>query len=192
MATHPTRFRTPGAPDRSADWDDALPFSAYLETVEEYPDLWRGVYRHARVGPAALARAEALAPGWKLLALSESWCGDAANTLPVLAALADQASTLELRVLGRDAHPALMDAHLTGGAARSIPVVMLLGPDGREHGWWGPRPAELQAWVLAEGLALDTDARYKKVRTWYARDQGRTTLDEVLTLLEQVAASPAA
>ena len=184
---HPTLFRTAEAPDRSADWNGAVPFSAYLDTVEEYPDLWRGVYRHARTDPAARARAEALAPGWKLLALSESWCGDAANTLPALAALADQAHTLELRVLGRDRHPALMDAHLTG-TSRSIPVVMLLSPDGREHGWWGPRPAELQAWVLAKGLALDKDARYKQVRTWYARDRGRTTLDEVLTLLEQVAA----
>ena len=185
MTLSATSHRTAGVPDRLGDWDAAAPFPAYLESVGEHPELWRGLYRRARIEPSALARAEALAPGWKLLVLSEDWCGDAANTLPVLAALADQASTLDLRVLGRDAHPALMDAHLTG-ASRSIPVVMLVDADGRERGWWGPRPAELQRWVLEEGLAMDKDARYKQVRTWYARDHGRTTVDEVLTLLEAV------
>ena len=183
-----TSFRTPAAPDRSADWDAATPFDAFLDTVGENPELWRGTRKRARIEPEALARAEALPGAWRLLALNEDWCGDAANTLPVLAALADEVDGLALRVLGRDEHPALMDAHLTGGTARSIPVVMLLDGDGRERGWWGPRPSELQEWVMTEGLAMeDKEARYKAVRTWYARDRGRTTVDEVLTLLEDVA-----
>jgi hypothetical protein len=188
----PTAHRTPGTPDRSADWDRAAPFSGYLGTVEETPELWQVTYRRARVEADALARAEALPGSWKLLALSEDWCGDAANTLPVLAKLADEAASLDLRVLGRDDNPDLMDAHLTGGASRSIPVVMVLDADGREHGWWGPRPAELQTWRLTDEVKqMDSDERYKRVRIWYARDRGRTTLDEVLSLLESVAAVPA-
>ena len=182
-----TSYRTPDAPDRSADWQRARSFADYLETVGENPGLWAGTYQRAKVEPEALARAGAVAGTWKLLALSEDWCGDAANTLPVLAALADSAPSLGLRVLGRDDNPALMDMHLTGGTARSIPVVLLLDAEGREHGWWGPRPAELQAWVKDGGHAMDKDERYKRVRTWYARDRGRTTLGEVLSLLERVA-----
>jgi hypothetical protein len=45
----------------------------------------------------------------------------------------------------------------------------------------------LQRWVLGPGHQLDKDARYKEVRAWYARDHGRTTLEEVVSLLERAA-----
>jgi hypothetical protein len=79
-----------------------------------------------------------------------------------------------------------MDTHLTNGS-RSIPVVMVLDEHYEERGWWGPRPRELQEWVLSEGLRLPVDERYRRVRSWYARDQGRTTLEEMVTLLESAA-----
>jgi hypothetical protein len=41
--------------------------------------------------------------------------------------------------------------------------------------------------VLGPGQQLDKEARYREVRTWYARDHGRTTLDEVVALLERSA-----
>jgi hypothetical protein len=52
--------------------------------------------------------------------LSEDWCGDAVNSVPYLARLAELAPNLDLRVLARDENPDLMDAHLTRGS-RSIP-----------------------------------------------------------------------
>ena len=79
-----------------------------------------------------------------------------------------------------------MDAHLTG-TSRSIPVVILLDADYRECGWWGPRPRELQAWVLGDGQTLPASERYREVRRWYARDQGRAILDEVVGFLEACA-----
>ena len=57
----------------------------------------------------------------------------------------------------------------------------------REIGWWGPRPSELQAWVLGDGLAMPSPERYKVVRRWYAKDRGRTTLDELLGVLRRAA-----
>ena len=62
---------------------------------------------------------------------------------------------------------------------------MVLDDDFRERGWWGPRPRELQDWVLTEGLALPSAERYREIRRWYARDGGRTTLEEVVALLEE-------
>ena len=147
-------------------------------------DLWVAMARRARATPEAVVRADAL-PGRRfLLVLNEDWCGDAVNTVPWIAALADASATLELRIVGRDANPDLMDAHLTG-ASRSIPVVIAYDAEFRELGWWGPRPAELQAWVLGpEGQALEKPERYREVRRWYARDRGRTTLLELIRLLE--------
>ena len=49
-----------------------------------------------------------------------------------------------------------MDQYLTNGS-RSIPIVIVLDDDFRELGHWGPRPAELQAWVMANRGTITED-----------------------------------
>ena len=66
--------------------------------------------------------------GIRLLAIVEDWCGDASNTVPVLAKLGDEASCLEMRVIERDENPEVMDRYLTNGA-RSIPIVIVLNEE---------------------------------------------------------------
>ena len=117
----------------------------------------------------------------KLLVIAEDWCGDASNTIPILARLVEEVPGLELRVLRRDEHPEVMDRYLTDGA-RSIPIVIALDSEYREVGHWGPRPAELQAWVMANREMLPKADIYPLVRKWYARDRGESTLREVLAL----------
>lgn len=173
---------------KQSGFEQAVPFDQFLASAVANADLWRMAARRAAVAPETAARAAALPGQWKLLVLADDWCGDAVNSLPYVARLAEQTPGWELRVLGRDERPELMDAHLTNGS-RSIPVVMLLDEKFNECGWWGPRPAELQEWVLGPGMALQKDERYREVRRWYARDHGRTTLDELLTLMESVAAT---
>lgn len=161
-------------------------FDEYLTRVERNRDLWHDVYDRARLPEEVVDEARAVPGGWRLLALSEDWCGDAVNTLPVVARLAAEAGW-DLRVLSRDANPDLMDAHLTNGRSRSIPVVVVYDEDFNEVGWWGPRPGEIQQWVLGEGLALPSPERYKVVRRWYAKDRGRTTLRELLEVVARAA-----
>ena len=108
------------------------------------------------------------------------------NTLPLVARLAELTPNVDLRVVGRDDNPDLMDAHLTNGT-RSIPVVMVLDEDYEEAGWWGPRPSALQQWVTGEGMRLEKDQRYRHVRMWYARDRGRTTANEVIDIVARAA-----
>ncbi len=163
------------------------PFADFLAGVEKNEGLWRGVYERADVPGAFVERVAALPGRWHLLALSADWCGDASNTVPVLARLAERAPNLDLRLLDRDDHLDLMDQHLTDGRSRSIPAVLLLDEGFAEQGWWGPRPAALQAWVMGEGMAMEPADRYKRVRRWYAQDRGVTTLDEVVRGLEQAA-----
>ncbi|MGI9629266.1 MAG: thioredoxin family protein [Longimicrobiales bacterium] len=164
-------------------FESGLTFPAYLETVEKNADLWKGVYERATV-PEELETAAREIPGsWHLLVLSEDWCGDAANILPVLARLTEAVPNLDLRVLSRDGNLDLMDAHLTNGKSRSIPVVMVLDEAFEERAWWGPRPSELQEWVMTEGLKLEPGPRYKHTRSVYARDKGRTILEEVIAAI---------
>jgi hypothetical protein len=93
-------------------------------------------------------------------------------------------SNMDLRILARDENLDIMDTHLTG-KSRSIPVVILLNPKYEECGWWGPRPRELQKWVLEKGLLMPKDDRYHEVRSFYARDRGLSTMREIVTMLEE-------
>lgn len=160
----------------------ALSIEDYVESTRKNTDFWRGVLRTARLSDDMAVRAGALTGTYHLLALSEDWCGDAVNTLPVVARLAEAMPDCELRILGRDANPDLMNAHLTNGT-RSIPVVIAYDGTFEEIGWWGPRPTPLQARFIEELRKLPKDERNLAVRTWYARDRGRTTAVEVLDLL---------
>ena len=76
-------------------------------------------------------------PELRILVLSEDWCGDAVNTLPLVARMAEAAPNIELRVIGRDDNPDLMDSHMTG-ASRSIPVVIVYDGDFNELAWTPP------------------------------------------------------
>ncbi len=166
-------------------WDQALSFERFVAESTQHCGLWEGVYRLARI-PAWALDAVAATPGHRLLVLVEDWCGDASNTVPILARLAAEAPGLELRVLRRDEHPEVMDRYLTNGT-RSIPIVVALDPMMRELGSWGPRPTELQSFVMAGKATIPKGELYPQVRKWYARDHGETTLREVLGLLRPAA-----
>lgn len=167
-------------------WEQATPLHTYVAQTVENHELWVMTHKRAALTSDATARAAALRGEWKLLVLLADWCGDAVNSVPVIQRIADANPAITLRVLERDEHLALMDAHLTNGA-RAIPKVIVYDNEFTERGSWGSRPAPLQQWVQAEGLQLEKDARYKQVRTWYARDRGVTIANEMLTLLEQAA-----
>ena len=167
--------------DRYLAADD---FAGYVEAAQKNVEFWRAGFRTASVTDDLLERASRLGSPWHLLILSEDWCGDAMSTIPVLAKFADAVSRIDLRILARDGNPDLIDSHLSSGT-RSIPVVIALDGEFTERGWWGPRPSELHRWVRAEGLLLPKEERLRKTRMWYARDRGRTTIEEVLDMLER-------
>jgi hypothetical protein len=107
---------TPPAPGSLNDrFDAAWRFAEFLAEAQANAILWRDTYRLARVDERAVARAGAIPGHWRLLVLVEDWCGDAVNTVPLLARVAELTPALELRVLPRDRHLDLMDAHLTDG-----------------------------------------------------------------------------
>ncbi len=164
-------------------WYDAVPYTRFVENAGKNCGLWEGVYDTARVPDWAVEKACDRARDGRLLVIAEDWCGDASNTVPILARLGDQAQCLEMRVIGRDVHPELMNRFLTNGT-RSIPVTIALDSEFRALGHWGPRPTELQAWVRENKDTMPRDERYRYVRRWYAKDRGATTLREVLALFD--------
>jgi hypothetical protein len=158
-------------------WEEAVPWPAYLRPEMDQFSLWKGVYDHAVVPGWALEQC-VRGPVRRLLVLAADWCGDAANTVPVLARLADLVHGMELRILERDAYPLVMNRYLTNGT-RSIPLVIALDAGFGELGHWGPRPSVLQDWIMARKV-MPTPQRYAYARGWYARDKGESMLRELL------------
>ncbi|HEY6826453.1 MAG TPA: thioredoxin family protein [Gemmatimonadaceae bacterium] len=174
-----------------ARYEGAASFEQFVAGAAANVELWHALARRAETPDSVVRDIESVGGAWHLLVLTEDWCGDAVNTLPVLAAISNRARNLDLRILSRDANPDLMDAHLTG-RSRSIPIVIVLDSQYVERAWWGPRPAPLQGWVVNAGRALTPEERYREVRRWYARDRGASTLAELLATLRKAQAARAA
>ena len=169
--------------DRSAKWDQGQTFEDFLPTANANSAIWTSTWKRSNTPDTIQARMADIPGEWKLLVLSADWCIDASNSVPHLARLAENTDGLELRLLERDEHLDLMDEHLTNGK-RSFPVVILLDAENKERGWWGARPTDLQAWVTATGMSLESAERYREIRKWYVRDKGLTTLHEVVSMIE--------
>lgn len=163
-------------------WDGALTFERFVRESAQYTDLWEGVHRTARIPEDLVAEAAALPGRYRLLAIVEDWCGDASNTIPVVARWVERLPNAELRLVRRDEQFDLMGRYLTG-KARSIPIVIVLTEAMEELGHWGPRPAELQAWVQEQKRTRAGKELYPEVRAWYAKDKGITTLRELLAVM---------
>lgn len=170
----------------------ALSYDAMVAAAATNAELFRIARRNARVPAEYGARIAATRRTWHFLSVSEDWCGDSVNVLPWVDALAAEVPGMTHRIIRRDENLELMDAHLTNGRTRSIPIVLLLDDRFEERAWWGPRPRALQAWFEgAEAQAMTKDERYKVLRTHYARDRGRAILEELTALTERVSAQAA-
>ena len=167
--------------DYRAEFESGSTFAEFLESAEANVALWQSIYDRVEPHLPAVERARPFAGKRKLLVINEDWCGDAVNIVPHVAKLADAAG-IELRSIGRDANPDVMDEHLTRGS-RSIPIIIVLDEQFREIGWWGPRPRQLQQWFYDEGRDLAPGDRYREMRRWYAMDRGRSIAQEVAELL---------
>jgi len=119
---------------------------------------------------------------WVLI--SEAWCGDAAQIVPVLGKIASESEYIDLQIILRDEHLDIMDHYLTNGG-RSIPKLICLDQEGREIFVWGPRPATIQQVVndtKAEGIT-DHAVLVERIQYAYNEDQTRSIQQEILDVL---------
>ena len=116
--------------------------------------------------------------------LTESWCGDAAQSLPVLHMIEQHCEHITLKLLLRDEHLDVMDAYLTSGS-RSIPKLICLEKDTLKQVFvWGPRPTEAQN--LAQSLlanGVDKETKGLEIQKWYNADKGQSIQREMKLLV---------
>jgi len=119
------------------------------------------------------------------LVLTESWCGDAAQTMPVIHKVAELNENITLKVVLRDDNEALMNEFLTNGG-KSIPKLIAIdNTSGNVIGDWGPRPTKATQMVndyKAEHGKLTPEFK-QDLQVWYNKDKGQNTVDDLLKLV---------
>jgi len=120
------------------------------------------------------------------LVLAETWCGDAAQVLPVINKMAQVSDKIELRILLRDDNEAVMNLFLTNGT-KSIPKLIILDKDSGEVVTdFGPRPVEAKQLIMdykAIHGVVDETAKIE-LQKWYLADKGVAIQQEILALIK--------
>lgn len=117
--------------------------------------------------------------------ITEPWCGDAAQSVPVIHAMAEANPNVELVVVYRDDNRELMDNYLTNGGI-AIPIVVFVNQsDLTELGHWGPRPADAQK-IMNDYKALPEDQKppftelAETMQKWYNANKTVDTQKEFI------------
>ncbi len=118
--------------------------------------------------------------------LTESWCCDSAQILPVLAKVSKLSNNVELRILLRDSNLEIMDKYLTNGT-RSIPKLIAFNEEGNELFRWGARPVAVQQLIneLKE-KGLQKNEWFTELHKWYVNNRGKEIEKELLELLNNL------
>jgi len=118
------------------------------------------------------------------LVITEWWCGDSSQSLPVIAKMAAVSPLIELKIILRDENPEIIDLYLTNGG-RSIPKLIAFHKDkeipGEEIFIWGPRPEIVQQMYTdfkAQPGEKDMHAFHEQIHLWYAKDKQQSIQNE--------------
>ena len=127
----------------------------------------------------------------KLKIITEPWCGDAAQVVPVIARLAELSDNFETEIVLRDENEELMNRHLTNGG-KSIPITVIIDAQTDEVlGHWGPRPIAAQQMVMnykakPESERSSYDDFVQEIQHWYNKDKTASIQKEFIQKLTKL------
>jgi hypothetical protein len=122
------------------------------------------------------------------LVISEAWCGDAAQNVPILQKMADLNENIELKIILRDENLEVMDLYLTNGG-RSIPKLIALENNTLDELFtWGPRPASIQQVMneLKAANITEISTLVEKIQIAYNNDKSLSIQEEMLSILNSL------
>jgi len=187
--------------------DSSISFEEYLGLIDSLlaegkttgPKQSESMFNYGRLNRARMGRLEktielddrtrariaGLNADWIWLIITEGWCGDAAQNIPVIEKIAVTNPGIETRYILRDEYPELVDQFLTNGS-RSIPKLIAVNRrSGEVLGTWGPRPrAAHDLFNEQKSSGIDKDAIHENLQRWYLADRGRSVQSEIAELAE--------
>ena len=142
-----------------------------------------------RIPDENILKIKNLKRGYLWLVISEGWCGDAAQILPILNQMTIVSEDkIEMKIVLRDENEELMKLFLTN-KKKAIPKLIIIDREtGSVLGSWGPRPKG------ATDLVNDYKKKFgvidEKVKTelqlWYLKDKGLSTQEEIINLMQNL------
>ncbi len=162
--------------------EDLLHYSKLNETRMNRLD------KTIQVDDATMKKLSSLQQEYIWLVLTEGWCGDAAQILPILNKMAASTTKIDLKLVFRDENEALMNLFLTNGS-KSIPKVIIIEKESMMvKSSWGPRPegaTNLIKSYKAQYGVVDETAK-TELQMWYLHDKGLSTMDELSSLMSHL------
>ena len=119
------------------------------------------------------------------LVISEGWCGDAAQILPIINKMAINSDNIELKIVLRDENEELMKLFLTNNK-KSIPVIIVIDKaTGGDIAKWGPRPKGATDLITDYKNEFDTidETAKANLQLWYLHNKGLSTQHELVNLM---------
>ncbi len=142
------------------------------------------IYKTTQLSADLVAKVKAITKKQTWYILTEGWCGDAAQSVPVIALLASENPLIDLKLILRDENLEIMDQYLTNGG-RSIPKLISVDENLNELFTWGPRPEN--AHKLYELYKLNPSKEHKELaedmQKWYIQDKAISIQQELGDLI---------
>ncbi len=189
--------------------EKAMPYAEYIETIDNLlaegkttgQNQSEAMFNYGKLNRQRMKRlaisvelnesltekVQSIGQKWIWLIITEGWCGDAAQNIPIIEKIAHLNSNIETRYVLRDENLELMDKYLTNNA-RSIPKLICLDAETLEEiGTWGPRPAEAMDYFLEMRAAgeLDKPQMMENMQRWYIKNKEEAIQAEFETLLDK-------
>ena len=122
------------------------------------------------------------------LVITEGWCGDAAQILPVLFKMSERSDLITFRTILRDENEELMKQFLTNGAKAIPKLIVIKNATHEVLAQWGPRPegaAQLIKDYKETHGVIDETAKMN-LQKWYLQDKGLSVMDELVQLMKEI------
>ena len=129
-------------------WEQAMTPDEYIGQMAQNRERFEANIARTKIMPgdwAAFGR-EPL----HILVLTEDWCGDSTQFVPMVIKLAQQIPTVEVRILRRDEHRDLADRYRRKDGYQAIPVFIVLDSEMQELGALIERPERATAEIVEE------------------------------------------
>ncbi len=166
-------------PDGNAVVDPLIHYTILNETRMDRLE------KTVKISDEAAKSLRSLKENYRWLVISEGWCGDAAQLVPIFRKLEDVSDKIEMRIVFRDENLELMDLFLSNGS-RSIPKLIVIDENYNVRGHWGPRPKDAADLISRHKAAkgeIDEEAK-TELQLWYLHDKGISTQEEIVQMME--------
>lgn len=142
------------------------------------------IYKTTTVSPELNTALKKITSPQTWVVITEAWCGDAAQNIPLLAMLADIHPYIQLKLVLRDENLDLIDQFLTNGG-RAIPILLVLNEQQELLHKWGPRPQLAQDLVIAykQYPNMTFDEFKVQLQVWYNKDKTHAQQQEFIDWL---------